>query len=72
MPLGDRTGPAGKVPKTGRGLGYCAGYSSPGYKKSGRGRRAPAGQSRSNRKRTFLHGSGILNGNDVLRKVGAL
>ena len=39
MPRGDGTGPAGKGPKTGRGLGYCAGYDSPGYTKSGRGRR---------------------------------
>ena len=31
MPGGDRTGPAGYGPRTGRALGYCAGYSSPGY-----------------------------------------
>lgn len=31
MPLGDRTGPLGLGPMTGRGLGYCAGYSHPGY-----------------------------------------
>jgi len=31
MPLGDRTGPAGLGPMTGRGVGYCAGYSVPGY-----------------------------------------
>lgn len=31
MPLGDRTGPAGLGPMTGRGAGYCAGYSTPGY-----------------------------------------
>ena len=29
---GDRTGPTGLGPKTGRGVGYCAGYSVPGYK----------------------------------------
>ena len=28
---GDGTGPAGLGPKTGRGAGYCAGYSVPGY-----------------------------------------
>ncbi|MFW6141227.1 MAG: DUF5320 domain-containing protein [Candidatus Saliniplasma sp.] len=41
MPWGDGTGPAGYGPMTGRGLGYCAGYSSPGYTKGlpmGRGR----------------------------------
>ncbi len=31
MPAGDRTGPGGFGPMTGRGLGYCAGYSAPGY-----------------------------------------
>jgi len=31
MPGGDRTGPRGFGSMTGRGLGYCAGYSSPGY-----------------------------------------
>jgi len=38
MPLGDRTGPLGEGPKTGRKLGYGAGYDSPGYTKGpGRG-----------------------------------
>ena len=31
MPGGDRTGPAGMGPMTGRGAGFCAGYSVPGY-----------------------------------------
>ncbi len=31
MPGGDRTGPAGYGPRTGRGLGYCSGYDSPGF-----------------------------------------
>lgn len=31
MPRGDRTGPAGMGPMTGRGMGYCAGYNAPGY-----------------------------------------
>lgn len=31
MPGGDRTGPAGLGPMTGRGVGFCAGYSVPGY-----------------------------------------
>lgn len=33
MPRGDRTGPAGQGSRTGRGLGYCTGYSTPGYTK---------------------------------------
>ena len=31
MPGGDGTGPAGMGPMTGRGAGYCVGYSVPGY-----------------------------------------
>lgn len=31
MPRGDRTGPAGMGPMTGRAAGYCAGYSAPGF-----------------------------------------
>ena len=31
MPGRDRTGPRGFGPMTGRGFGYCAGYSAPGY-----------------------------------------
>ena len=31
MPRGDRTGPRGQGPRTGRGLGYCAGYDGPGF-----------------------------------------
>lgn len=31
MPRGDRTGPMGCGPMTGRGMGYCAGYESPGH-----------------------------------------
>ena len=31
MPRGDRTGPNGAGPRTGRGLGYCNGYQSAGF-----------------------------------------
>jgi hypothetical protein len=31
MPWGDRTGPMGRGPMTGRAAGYCAGYNVPGY-----------------------------------------
>jgi len=31
MPRGDRTGPWGRGPMTGRGLGYCSGSSAHGY-----------------------------------------
>lgn len=44
MPYGDGTGPEGMGPKTGKALGFCAGFNSPGFTKgvprgkSGRGR----------------------------------
>ena len=38
MPGGDRTGPAGAGPMTGRGAGYCAGYAVPGYMNPAGGR----------------------------------
>jgi len=31
MPRGDRTGPMGMGPMTGRAAGYCAGHGVPGY-----------------------------------------
>jgi len=37
MPRGDRTGPWGAGPMTGRAAGYCAGYPVPGYMNPGRG-----------------------------------
>ncbi len=37
MPWGDRTGPLGMGPMTGRGFGYCAGYAAPGYANTGFG-----------------------------------
>ncbi len=38
MPWGDRTGPLGAGPRTGRGLGFCSGYATPGYLNAGFGR----------------------------------
>ena len=35
MPRGDRTGPRGLGSMTGRGLGYCAGYDTPGFARGG-------------------------------------
>jgi hypothetical protein len=50
MPRGDRTGPAGFGPMTGRGAGYCSGYSMPGFAnpwvpRGGRGRGRGLGRS---------------------------
>jgi hypothetical protein len=38
MPRGDRTGPRGSGPRTGRGAGYCSGSGAPGYANPGPGR----------------------------------
>jgi len=38
MPRGDRTGPVGMGPMTGRAAGYCAGYAVPGFVNSMPGR----------------------------------
>jgi len=35
MPFGDRTGPRGGGPLTGRGMGYCSGFSLPGFMNPG-------------------------------------
>jgi len=35
MPWGDRTGPMGLGPMTGRAVGYYAGYPMPGYANTG-------------------------------------
>lgn len=37
MPFGDRTGPAGLGPRTGRGAGFCGGYDVPGSMNPGWG-----------------------------------
>jgi hypothetical protein len=37
MPRGDRTGPIGMGPMTGRRMGFCAGYSYPGFMFGGPG-----------------------------------
>ena len=38
MPLGDRTGPQGFGPRTGRGAGFCSGFGMPGSMNSAPGR----------------------------------
>ena len=38
MPFGDRTGPAGAGPMTGRAAGFCTGFGVPGYMNPAAGR----------------------------------
>ena len=55
MPRGDRTGPTGAGPLSGRGMGFCKGYDVPGYMNPGfgqgfgRGRGSGRGMGRGNR-----------------------
>jgi hypothetical protein len=44
MPRGDRTGPNGMGPMTGRAAGYCAGYDRPGFANPGIGGRMGFGR----------------------------
>ena len=48
MPGGDRRGPSGYGPMTGRGMGFCSGYDRPGFANNypgrGMGRRCFTGQ----------------------------
>lgn len=63
MPRGDRTGPFGEGPRSGRGLGYCNGYNSPGFTKGG-GLGLGRGHGRGRgfgRKRGYGYGRGYRN-----------
>ena len=44
MPGGDGTGPAGLGSRSGRAVGFCAGYPNPGYVNAGFGRGFGRGQ----------------------------
>jgi hypothetical protein len=46
MPRGDRTGPSGFGPMTGRAAGYCAGYPVPGFMNPTRGFGSGVGRGR--------------------------
>lgn len=54
MPRGDGTGPMGQGPMTGRGAGFCAGFSTPGFANStsslGMGFRRGAGRGAGRRR----------------------
>ena len=61
MPRGNKRGPEGAGPMTGRGMGYCAGYDVPGYANHGpeagfgrgMGRRNARGHGQGYRRRYF-------------------
>lgn len=66
MPSGDRTGPNGMGPLTGRRAGYCAGYPVPGYMNSGAGR----GFGGFGRGGGFRRGGGFARGHGFGRGAG--
>ena len=62
MPGGDRTGPTGMGPMTGRRAGFCAGFNVPGFLNRGlglfgRGRRGGGGGGRG--RRNMFHATGL-------------
>ena len=74
MPGGDRTGPQGAGPMTGRGAGDCAGYGGQGGFRSGGGRGSGRGRGggfgRGWRNRNFGAG-GWAQGDEYARPVRA-
>jgi hypothetical protein len=79
MPGGDKTGPQGEGPQTGRQAGYCsgsedAGYDQPGYGRPGFGRmsfgfRRPR---RYGRWPVHMHGQDVEERNSLLQEVREL
>jgi len=61
MPRGDRTGPMGMGPMTGRGAGYCGGYGAPGFANAmpGRGLGLGGGWGRGWRHRNWYYATGV-------------
>ena len=63
MARGDKTGPLGQGPMTGRSLGYCAGYQIPGFAHGfGGGRGQGSGQGSGQGRRFGGGGRGKANG----------
>ena len=60
MPAGNKMGPEGEGPLTGKGMGYCAGYPQPGFHHPGLGyhRWARFGRGRRFRNRYFARDFG--------------
>ena len=52
MPRGDRTGPMGSGPMTGRGAGYCGGFGAPGFTN-------PAGRGCGRGRRNWFYATGL-------------
>lgn len=61
MPGGDRTGPVGGGPMTGRAGGYCAGYTAPGFASGlyGRGYRGWGNRGGGRGHRNWFYATGL-------------
>ena len=62
MPGGDRTGPMGMGPMTGRGAGFCGGTGVPGFANRGPGLgfgRGRGGRGGGNGRRNMFHATGL-------------
>lgn len=64
MPRGDRTGPGGMGPMTGRAAGYCAGNTAPGFASAAGGRGYGGGgygggRGRGRARRNWFHATGL-------------
>jgi len=55
MPGGDRTGPLGAGPRTGRSMGYCSSYERPGFANPASGFRSGFGFGRGGMGRGWRH-----------------
>ncbi|MFO7789264.1 MAG: DUF5320 domain-containing protein [Bacteroidales bacterium] len=63
MPLGDKSGPNGQGPMTGRRLGFCTGNDQPGYTSDAPGRGFGMG-------RGMAYGRGFGRGRGYARNAG--
>lgn len=59
MPGGDRTGPAGMGPMTGRAAGFCAGFPVPGYMNPVFGRGFGRGRGGGWGRRNWFYATGL-------------
>ena len=73
MPRGDRSGPEGMGPQTGRGMGYCSGNQTAGFVQGrGAGRRGGFGGQQGFRNRYFQNQIPADNTEDLKAEASTL
>lgn len=70
MPRGDKTGPNGEGPGTGRQQGYCSGNDSPGYAVSGRGLGRGLAKGFGRGRRPGRNSASSYQNSEILEKLG--